>query len=222
MSSRCTNAFVVKVRNCSMLTVTRTPAQLSPCPSIGLFCCHKRRYEGAMHLSRAASAPRADDARAATPAPPSVPADSIGTLSRFAPMVTLPAAPDWWIDQFDDGQTVSRLAARFSTNPMRVYRHLHRIGVPLPSARSMQQWLTASTTPDGGCLRWTGRFAHGVPIGRFGGSEPTPVRRIIWVHTRGPVPDGHWIVRSGLRSPRLSRCFTPPGCDNSNPDRGES
>lgn len=97
----------------------------------------------------------------------------------------------WWMEQFDDGWSVSDLAARIGTTHQRVYRHLRVLGVTPRTSSCVDRWLAARTRADGACLLWTGASPHGRPMGRSGKS----VRRIVWEHTHGPIPDNSWVVR---------------------------
>lgn len=107
--------------------------------------------------------------------------------------VELPSDPSWWVDQFDGGWSVAGLAARMGTNAMNVYRHLRKIGLPSPRSQSLERWVAARTTRDGECVRWMKSLSHRRPSATYAGSHQS-VRRILWEHANGPVPDGSWVI----------------------------
>ncbi|MFJ2535783.1 hypothetical protein [Microbacterium maritypicum] len=108
--------------------------------------------------------------------------------------VELPNDPSWWVDHFVAGHSVADLAKRMNTNQMHVYRHLRAIRVPSPRSQPLESWLAARTKADGECLRWRKSSAHGRPSATYAGSHHQSVRRILWEHTYGAVPEGSWVI----------------------------
>ncbi len=84
--------------------------------------------------------------------------------------VALPTDPSWWVEQFDEGLTVSDRRRPYGHQPHECLPSAEGSGVPPPRDQSAEKWLSARTTRDGSCLRWTGNSTKGRPVGKFHGS----------------------------------------------------
>lgn len=109
-------------------------------------------------------------------------------------------APDpptsWWRRLTSSGMSLNEAADLLGCSVMTVRRRLrtHGLWTPAPS-ETFADWLARHSTRRGACLVWLAGTKGGHPVAYWRGATVL-AHRLVWEHDRGPIPDGHDLVRT--------------------------